>query len=215
MRICSSLPPHWSLPRNKEQSLAKLGLPREVAAFFYFFIPFSFSFPTPPLCIVYPCGGFFHVLFPCGSRQNHPRSPPPSPPPPGPAVRIWESAAMMDGELLLPPSPVVTLGGRCCLPWSHPHAESLRSDGWAARGAAIPSIPVSPLPPLPPCSERCCEVKGRSGTCWQRAAPSWKCGCCSVLTAALGGCEGPILPWELWLSSGVGSWLSAAILGCV
>lgn len=35
MRICSFLPPHWSLPRNKEHSLAKLMLAPKLSGFFF------------------------------------------------------------------------------------------------------------------------------------------------------------------------------------
>lgn len=41
MRICSFLPPHWSLPRNKEHSLAKLMLALKVSGSFF--------------CLIYLC----------------------------------------------------------------------------------------------------------------------------------------------------------------
>lgn len=112
MRICSFLPPHWSLPRNKEHSLAKLML-----------VPKVSGASPPPFLLLHllvpwlKASRCFLQLFPCACWWKHP-------PRLRPLrsyqarLRILESAAMI-GQVLSPilPRPRgVTARGRCAFP---------------------------------------------------------------------------------------------------
>lgn len=75
MRICSFLPPHWSLPRNKEHSLAKLMLAPKVSGFFFPPLPFTYAIVKNREIIPW-------VISPCLLMEPpHTHYPPPSPPP--------------------------------------------------------------------------------------------------------------------------------------